>query len=81
MHKAEQAATKACTSTAVWPLRLPKRIKGRDLRSQILRLRQTADKDELRKLHEDSMIADISYIRTKADEKEPSALFLMDQCF
>lgn len=48
-------------------------------KSDILRLRQTVDKykDELRKLHEDSMTADISYVRTKAAEKEPSALFLV----
>ncbi|XP_050032440.1 uncharacterized protein [Dermacentor andersoni] len=55
--------------------------KERDLRSQILRLHQTIDKykEELKKLQEDSLTADVSYIRERAAEKEASALFLVDQ--
>lgn len=55
--------------------------KERDLRSQILRLKQTVDKYklELKKIHEDPITAAISYIRREAEHKQPSALFLPEQ--
>ncbi|KAH8009425.1 hypothetical protein HPB51_016704 [Rhipicephalus microplus] len=34
---------------------------------------------ELKKLHEDALVADVSYIKERAKEKEPAALFLIDQ--
>lgn len=55
--------------------------KEKDLRSQILRLQQTVNKYkmELKKLHQDALVADVSYIRERAKEKEPAALFSIDQ--
>ncbi|KAH8027279.1 hypothetical protein HPB51_004106 [Rhipicephalus microplus] len=34
---------------------------------------------ELKKLHEDALVADGFYIKERAKEKEPAALFLIDQ--
>ncbi|KAH8035889.1 hypothetical protein HPB51_010641 [Rhipicephalus microplus] len=34
---------------------------------------------ELKRLHEDALVADVSYIKEGAKEKEPAALFLIDQ--
>lgn len=55
--------------------------KEKHLRSQVLRLQQTVDKYkmELKKLHEDALVADVSYIKERAKEKEPAAIFLMEQ--
>ncbi|KAH8031884.1 hypothetical protein HPB51_021073 [Rhipicephalus microplus] len=33
----------------------------------------------IEKLHEDALVADVSYIKKRAKEKEPAALFLIDQ--
>lgn len=69
------SSTSLVTERAKW------KRKERDLRSQIPRIQQAVDKYkvELKKLQEDSMTADISYIKEKASEKQPAALFLMDQ--
>ncbi|KAH6937647.1 hypothetical protein HPB50_003076 [Hyalomma asiaticum] len=55
--------------------------KERDLRNQVSRLQRTVDKYklELEKLQQDSMVADISYIKERAVEQQPAALFLLDQ--
>nr|XP_050032240.1 uncharacterized protein LOC126528390 [Dermacentor andersoni] len=55
--------------------------KEKALRSQLLRLQQTVDryKVELKTLHEDALVADVSYIKERAEEKEPAARFLIDQ--
>ncbi|KAH8025865.1 hypothetical protein HPB51_013464 [Rhipicephalus microplus] len=55
--------------------------KEKELRSQLLRLQQTVDKYkmELKKLHEDALVADVSFIKERAKDKEPAALFLIDQ--
>ncbi|KAH8033392.1 hypothetical protein HPB51_011835 [Rhipicephalus microplus] len=57
------------------------RRKEKEFRSQMLRLQQTVDKYkmELKKLHEDVLVGDVSYIKERAKEKEPAALFLIDQ--
>ncbi|KAH8032443.1 hypothetical protein HPB51_025367 [Rhipicephalus microplus] len=57
------------------------RKKEKELRCQLLRLQQTIDKYkmELKKLPEDALVADVSYIKQRAKEKEPAALFLIDQ--
>ncbi|KAH8032739.1 hypothetical protein HPB51_001437 [Rhipicephalus microplus] len=34
---------------------------------------------ELKKRHEDALVADVSFTKEKAKEKEPAALFLIDQ--
>ncbi|KAH7979580.1 hypothetical protein HPB49_009979 [Dermacentor silvarum] len=55
--------------------------KEKGLRSQLLRLQQTIDKYkmELKMLHEDALVADVSYIKERVEEKEPAARFLIDQ--
>ncbi|KAH8021426.1 hypothetical protein HPB51_015606 [Rhipicephalus microplus] len=55
--------------------------KEKDLRNQVSRLQRTVDKYklELEKLQQDSMVADISYIKERAVEQQPAALFLLDQ--
>ncbi|KAH8037906.1 hypothetical protein HPB51_018394 [Rhipicephalus microplus] len=57
------------------------RRKEKKLRSQLLRLQQTIDKYkmELKKLLEDALVAVVSYIKERANEKELAALFLIDQ--
>ncbi|KAH8024859.1 hypothetical protein HPB51_001772 [Rhipicephalus microplus] len=57
------------------------RRKEKVLRSQLLRQQQTVDnyKMELKRLREDALVADVSFIKERAKEKEPAALFLIDQ--
>lgn len=52
------------------------RRKEKDLRIQILRLQQTVDKYklELKKIQEDSLTADLSYIRKKTRRKVPYSI-------
>ncbi|KAG0445416.1 hypothetical protein HPB47_015514, partial [Ixodes persulcatus] len=55
--------------------------KERDLKKQVERLRKTVDsyKEELQKLREDCHVADLSYIKEQAAEKQHSAIFLLEQ--
>lgn len=50
-------------------------------KERVTRLRKTVDryKSELAKLKEDSLSEDLSYIKTRGEEKQPAALFLLDQ--
>lgn len=70
-----QVSSLLTTEKAKW------KRKEKDLRNQALRLQRTVEKYklELRKLQEDSLASDISYIRQRATEQQPAALFLLDQ--
>ncbi|KAH8018237.1 hypothetical protein HPB51_000848 [Rhipicephalus microplus] len=71
----QAVASLLATEKAKW------KRKERDFRNQVSRQQRTVDKYklELEKLQQDSMVADISYIKERAVEQQPAALFLLDQ--
>ncbi|KAH8031053.1 hypothetical protein HPB51_012741 [Rhipicephalus microplus] len=79
-HQGVQVDSRSTSSVLVAEIANWRR-KEKELRSQLLRLQQTVDKYkmELKKLHEDALVADVSYIKERAKEKEPAALFLIGE--
>ncbi|KAH6940252.1 hypothetical protein HPB50_026448 [Hyalomma asiaticum] len=75
VNSRQAVASLLATEKAKW------KRKERDLRNQVSRLQRTADKYKLEfeKLQQDSIVADISYIKERAVEQQPAALFLLDQ--
>lgn len=79
-EKATQVDDRASNSLLIMERSKWKR-KERDLKQQIERLRKTVDgyKEELQKLRDDCHVADLEYIRERCDEKNQTAMFLLEQ--